>query len=330
MTGLTGAAERASTTPLLPVSVRITGKQMVTAQACRIELDSADGSPLPGYTAGAHINVGTPSGEVRSYSLTDDPGATAGYAITVHRDSRGRGGSASLVDDTGVGDLVAVSEPVNAFPLEDAASYLLIAGGIGITPIRSMWHALRRRGHADVRLLYLTRSAELTAYRDELSAPGLAGQVQVHHSDVDGRLDLWPHLATPGDTHVYVCGPGPLLDEVLALTMHWRPSAVHHERFSGVAALAGTSLPFRTRWAPTGEVVDVAADTTLLAALQAAGKPVPSSCRSGTCGTCRLRLVAGEVDHRDLVLSADERTGALMPCVSRAAAGELITVDLAP
>lgn len=300
---------------------------MVTPEACRFELHAADGGHLPPYTPGAHINIATPRGDVRSYSLTDDPADADHYAITVHRDRRGRGGSVSLVDDTAVGDHVSISAPVNAFALEDAPSYLLIAGGIGITPIRSMFRFLRRQGHEDVRLLYLTRSRALAAYREEFAPAELAGRVHLHHDDVAGLVDLWPHLADPGDTHVYCCGPAPLLDTVLALTMHWRPSTVHYEQFSGVSPLGATSSAFRARWQSTGELIDVPADVTLLDALQANGKEIPSSCRSGTCGTCRLSLVSGEVDHRDLVLTPDERATAMMPCVSRAS-GELIAVDL--
>ncbi len=312
---------------LLPLTARITGKRMVTPEACRFELHAADGGPLPPFAAGAHINIGTPRGDVRSYSLTDDPDDSGDhYAITVHRNGKGRGGSVSLVDDTQVGDLVQISVPANAFALSDAPRYLLIAGGIGITPIRSMFRSLRRR-QADVRLLYLTRSPGLTAYLDEFTAPDVAGQVILHHSDLHGPVDLWPHLAAPGNTHLYFCGPAPLLDEILALTMHWRPSAVHYEQFSGVSALGGTSTAFQARWDSTGEIIDVPADVTFLDALQAAGKQIPSSCRTGTCGTCRISLVSGDVEHRDLVLTADERRTAVMPCVSRGT-GPLISVDL--
>lgn len=109
--------------------------------------------------------------------------------------------------------------------------------------------------------------------------------------------------------------------------MHWRPSAIHYEQFSGVSALGTERLAFHARWESTGEIIDVAADTTFLDALQAAGKDIPSSCRSGTCGTCRITLVSGDVEHRDLVLTMAERETSVMPCVSRAAGG-LISVDL--
>jgi len=311
----------------LHVTARITSKIMLTAEVCRFELHAAEGGALPPFTAGAHINIGTPRGDVRSYSLTDEPADADHYAITVHRDSRGRGGSVSLVDGTEVGDLVRISEPVNAFPLNEAPRYLLIAGGIGITPIRSMFRSLRRQGHRDVRLLYLTRSPAHTAYHDEFTAPDVAGYVHLHYSDDAGPIDLWPYLAEPGDAHVYFCGPDPLLEAILGLTMHWRPSAVRYEKFSGVSTFGVADRAFQVRWESTGEIIDVPADVTFLDALQAHGKEVPSACRSGTCGTCRIRLLSGEADHRDLVLTAEERDSAVLPCVSRAA-GALITVDL--
>ena len=321
-------AEPESAAHTLSIAARITTKRMVTPDACRFELRAADGGALPRFTPGAHINVRTPRGDVRSYSLTDEPADGDHYAITVHRNSAGRGGSVSLVDDTAVGDLVQISEPANAFPLRDAPSYLLIAGGIGITPIRSMFRALRRAGDSDVKLLYITRSLGRTAYLDEFASPDLVGQVALHHSDRSGPIDLWPYLASPGDTHLYVCGPAPLLDRILALTMHWRPSAVHFEQFSGVSALGATSTAFQARWKSTGEVIDVPPTVTLLEALESRGKAIPNSCRSGTCGTCRIRLFSGAVDHRDLVLTAEDREHAIMPCVSRAAGADLITVDL--
>jgi phthalate 4,5-dioxygenase reductase component len=207
---------------------------------------------------------------------------------------------------------------------------VLIAGGIGITPLRAMAAELRARGDAAVELLHLTRTAELTPWREELLAQGAV----VHHSADSGRLDLWPWLAHPDDdTRVYCCGPASLLEEVRALTAHWRPSRVHTEDFAGVAADAVGAGPFTAVWEPTGARVDVPAGTSLLTALRRAGLPVDGDCEAGTCGTCRLRLVAGRVHHRDLVLDDDERARAVMPCVSRALTppeGEPVELVLAP
>jgi phthalate 4,5-dioxygenase reductase subunit len=230
-----------------------------------------------------------------------------------------------MVDHCAEGDLVPASSPRNVFELVEAERYLLIAGGIGITPLRAMFHDLLARGHHDVHLVYLTRSREETPYRDELTDPVLPGRVTLHHSAQAGRFDLWPLLAEPDDdTRIYCCGSGPLMDSVHALTMHWRPSRIHVERFTGADALAGPTKPFTAVWSPTGRTVPVPADRSLLNALRAAGITVESSCESGTCGTCRLRLLGGEPDHRDLVLSPQERADTVISCVSRTRSDELV------
>ena len=306
------------------LSVRISAKEMLTPSICRFELRPADGGTLPPFAPGAHVNVRGPGGDVRSYSLTD--GDEHVYAISVARDPAGRGGSVALVDGTALGDTLTVSAPRNDFALLPAKRHLLIAGGIGITPMRAMFHRLRAEGGA-VRLLYLTRTEEETAYLSELRGSEPADQVVLHHSAAAGRLDLWPHLAEPDDgARVYCCGPRPLMEEVRALTMHWRPSRIHFEDFAGVDP-TGDARPFRATWAPTGRTVEVGAGQTLLDALRAQGAEVPSSCRRGTCGTCRLRLVSGTALHRDLYLSEEERASFVMPCVSRA---ESDTITVGP
>ncbi|MGI4895246.1 MAG: PDR/VanB family oxidoreductase [Janthinobacterium lividum] len=294
----------------------------LTSSVVRFVLRDPAGAELPGYRGGAHVRVRTPSGERRSYSLVEPGSRRPGeYVICVRRSPEGRGGSVSMHDDVSVGDVLDVTWPANTFALRRAKRYLFIAGGIGITPVRAMVGELRARGGVEVRVLYLSRAAEETAFLDEFSADGGL----VHHSGVHGRLDLWPYLEKPDDdTRVYCCGPTPLIDEVLALTMHWRPSRVHVEDFAGIDALGGRSAPFTARWEPSGARVEVPADRSLLWALRGAGVDVESSCESGTCGTCRVRLLAGDVEHRDLVLTDDERARFVMPCVSRAVGGELV------
>lgn len=304
------------------LSVVIAGKAMLTPSICRFELVSPDGGLLPPFCVGAHVNVTNPSGIVRSYSLTDSPRDRSRYVIAVACRPDGRGGSRSLVQQTAVGDHLRISEPVNGFPLTSAPDHLLIAGGIGITPMRAMLHELLARGHRRVRLIYLTRSAEETAYLAELGDPALKDHVVIHHSAEFGRLDLWPYLAEPGGTHVHCCGPKALMDEVRALTMHWNPRACHFEDFAGVST-GEVSTPFTAVWQPTGESVEVGSNDTLLDALRRRGIRLESSCESGTCGTCRIRLVSGEPDHRDLVLTEGERDRFLMPCVSRALSPDL-------
>ncbi|MCJ1697299.1 PDR/VanB family oxidoreductase [Rathayibacter caricis] len=290
-------------------------RRTLTADVCEFVLRRADGGALPAAEPGAHVTVATPSGEKRSYSLTGDLRDRSRFTIAVRRSAEGRGGSRSLVDSVSAGDSLEVEGPRNSFELVDAPAYLLIAAGIGVTPIRAMLIELGHRGATDVELLYLARSREQAPYLDELTAalPALT----VHHRREHGPVDWWPLLADPGERHLYVCGPEALQDEVRALTMHWRPSRVHAEDFAGVPAFGGLTAPFTVEWQPTGAEIAVPAARTMLAALDDAGIDVPSSCGSGTCGTCRLRLVDGEADHRDLVLTLAERESAVMPCVSR-------------
>ncbi|ABS02708.1 PDR/VanB family oxidoreductase [Kineococcus radiotolerans] len=301
-------------------------RHALTPSVTRFVLRDPAGAALPGYRGGAHVTVTTPAGPRRSYSLVDAGSrAPREYAICVRRDAGGRGGSVSMHDDVHPGDVLEVTWPANNFALKRARRYLFIAGGIGITPIRAMVAELRARGGAQVEVLYLSRSPDETAFLDEFSSDGTL----LHHSAARGRLDLWPHLADPDggdgtDTRVYCCGPTALVEEVLALTAHWRPSRVHVEDFAGVDPLGARPVAFTAVWEPTGARVEVPADRSLLTALRERGVDVDASCESGTCGTCRLRLVAGEAEHRDLVLTGDERERYVMPCVSRCLSGELV------
>lgn len=305
--------------------LQVAEKTDLTPSVARFVLRDPAGAALPGYRGGAHVTVTTPTGERRSYSLVEPGGrAPQQYVVCVRRDASGRGGSVSLHDDVGVGDELEVTWPANNFALKRAQRYLFIAGGIGITPIRAMVGELRARGGAQVEVLYLTRDAAGTAFAEEFTSGSWGEGSLLHHSSTSGRLDLWPYLATPEDgTRIYCCGPTALIEEVLALTAHWRPSQVHVEDFAGVDAAGGRRAPFTAVWAPTGERVEVPADRSLLSALRAVGHEVDSSCESGTCGTCRLRLLAGEADHRDLVLGSEERAAFVMPCVSRAVTDEI-------
>jgi len=308
-----------------PLRLVVDERRELTRDVVLLALAARDGSALPGYAAGAHVTVTAPNGRRPSYSLAEAGSAMPRrYVIAVRRSEvsqGGRGGSVSLHDDVRVGDVLEVTPPRNAFPLLPARRYLLVAGGIGITPVRAMAQELRARGDAAVEVLYLTRDAGSAPFLEEVTADGAV----VHHSAESGRLDLWPWLAEPDDdARVYCCGPAALLDEVRALTVHWRPSRVHVEEFAGVDATGVGAEPFTAVWEPTGERVGVPADRSLLAALRGAGLPVDGDCEAGTCGTCRLRLVAGQAHHRDVVLDEVERRTAVMPCVSRAAGEELV------
>jgi len=290
-----------------------------------LELRDPAGAALPPFTAGSHVIVRAPNGSLRKYSLCNDPGESDRYVIGVKRDPAGRGGSVSLVDGVRVGDSVETSLPANAFELnEKASAYLLIAGGIGITPILAMAHRLAALGKR-FRLVYLTRSPQDTAFADALAEEPFRGKVTLHHDDgdPDRAFDLWPLLEKPSG-QVYCCGPRPLLEAVRDMTGHWSAAAIHFESFLDAAAAAKPEdRSFSVRLARSGTTIAVPPAVSILEAMRAAGHDAPSSCESGTCGTCKTRLLEGVADHRDLVLAEDERDRWIMICVSRAATPEI-------
>ena len=290
------------------------------------ELRAPGGGALPPFTAGSHVRVTSPGGHVRRYSLCNDPAEDDRYVIAVKRDPAGRGGSVDLVDNTRAGDTLEVTEPRNAFALEERApQHLLVAGGIGITPILAMVRRLRSL-EAKFRLVYCTRSPEDTAFRDELAAPQLRGRVTLHHDGGDPAraFDLWPLLEKPTKEHVYVCGPRSMLEAVRDMTGHWSPAAIHLESFLDAGASARPEdRAFSVVLARSGARIDVPPGVSILEAMRRAGHEAPSSCESGTCGTCRTALLAGEADHRDLVLADHEKASQVMICVSRARGAEI-------
>ncbi len=309
--------------PDLTLPLRVTGARAIARDIREFTLAHGEGGTLPAFTPGSHLLVQAPSGATRRYSLACAPGED--WTIAVKRESGGRGGSISMVDDLAVGDRVYASPPRNEFALrENAPGYLFIAGGIGITPLRSMVRHLAAAGDRPWKLFYLTRDPAATAYLDEFSSPDLRGKVVVHHDQGDPAqvYDLWPVLEKPKGAHIYCCGPRGLMDAVRDMTGHWPASAVHFEDFAArTTARAGEDRPFVVRF--EGEAIEVPAEASILEALRAKGHRIPSSCESGTCGSCRMKLVAGEADHRDLVLAEDERATSIMVCVSRARSPEI-------
>ena len=282
-----------------------------------------DGGPVAPFSPGAHVTVRTPSGAMRRYSLVNDGSAPSACVLAIKREPASRGGSQSMHDAATVGTVLAVSPPENDFPLVPAPRYLLIAGGIGITPIQAMARHLAALG-TPFELIYCTREAAQTAYGDEIRA--LPGKITIHHDHGDPArfLDFWDWLETPSAMHVYCCGPAPLMDEVKALSGHWPEGRVHFEDFKPAEVTRPDDRAFRVTLARSGRQVEVPADRTILEALRAAGVPTVSSCESGTCGTCKCGLIAGVADHRDMVLRDDEKGDRIMICISRAAEGDLV------
>ncbi len=310
------------------------------------ELVAPHGATLPRHTAGAHLPVEAPNGMRRNYSIVNPPppdpdGSGRGpdhYLIAVKRepDGVGRGGSASMVDELREGSTLLAGDPVDGFPLvNEARALILIAGGIGITPILCMarallqWQASGERAAIPFQLHYLARDAATAAYVDDVAAMKQAGQDAHTHfdgGDPAAGFDLWPLLETPrAGTHVYCCGPKGLMDAVRDMTGHWNPGAIHFESFGvGDATQFEPNQAFQVRLARAGDIIPVAVDESILDALRNHGHRVQSSCESGTCGTCRTVYLEGDVEHRDMVLADEEKGEQLMVCVSRARGGELV------
>jgi phthalate 4,5-dioxygenase reductase subunit len=309
--------------------LRVTRADRIANGIHLFELRDASGGELPQFTAGAHIAIRAPNGLLRKYSLCNDPAERDRYQVAIKREVNGRGGSANLIDAVKVGSELMIAPPVNDFGLPPRATdFLFIAGGIGITPMMAMIREVQRQGKR-FRLYYCSRSPETTAFVDELSAPEFSGLVTIHHDQGDAArsLDLKPVLAERKNReHLYCCGPRPLMEAVRKMTDHWSPTAVHFEAFSEAETHKADDKPFRVRLARTGKVVEVPVTKTILEVLRDNGLDVPSSCETGTCGTCRTKMLAGEADHRDLVLAEHERADTIMICVSRARSDE-ITLD---
>jgi phthalate 4,5-dioxygenase reductase component len=295
------------------------------------ELAAPDGGELPAFTAGSHITVTAPSGQKRRYSLCNDPAEHHRYLIAVKQETAGRGGSLSFTRSLNEGDVVTAEPPENEFEMAktEPKRLIFIAGGIGITPIRAMILHCLRQGKTSFMLYYFTRTPEAMAFREEFSAKEFDGKVVLHHDkgDPDQAYDLWPVLEEQRGAHLYCCGPRGLMDAVRDMTGHWPDSAVHFEDFVGASAPHADDTPFVVRLAKSGAAYEVAAHVSILDTLRQHGHVLASSCESGTCGTCRCHYTDGEPDHRDLVLSDDEKRHDIMICVSRAKSPTL-TLDI--
>ncbi|NRF88359.1 PDR/VanB family oxidoreductase [Burkholderia gladioli] len=309
------------------LQLRIARKELVARDIWRFEFRHPEGAALPDFDAGANLAVTVPGGARRRYSLCNAPGERDRYVIAVKRDANGRGGSIAMADDTHEGDLIEASGPKNDFPLDGRApEFILIAGGIGITPMLSMMFQLRAEGLRKFKTIYVARDPESTAFFDELSKVQWQNEVRIHHDhgDPTQSFDFWPLFERPSKAHVYCCGPRALMDMVRDMTGHWAPGSIHFESFGVDSSVSRQDRPFSVRLARSGKTYQIPANRSILEVLREAGVRVPSSCESGTCGSCRTALCGGTADHRDLVLQADEQEREIMVCVSRAVSGELV------
>ncbi|WP_437628879.1 PDR/VanB family oxidoreductase [Achromobacter xylosoxidans] len=306
-------------------------KILATHQAAQgirsFELGREDGTDLPEFSAGSHIKIQVPNGEWRKYSLCNDPSERQRYVITVKREAQGRGGSVSMVDEAKEGDTVLVAPPDNAFPLVDnPGSLTFIAGGIGITPILSMIRSFGELPPAPWKLYYLSQAAETTAFVEELGSDLYRSNVKIHHDlgNPDACFDLWPILEKPNRGHVYCCGPRGLMEAVRDMSGHWSPNRIHFESFLEGGGKRPEDKPFLVELVKSNKTLEVPVGKSILSVLQAADVRVGYSCESGTCGSCRTRMLEGTADHRDMVLLPEEQESQIMVCVSRATCERLV------
>ncbi|RFU40911.1 oxidoreductase [Actinomadura logoneensis] len=314
--------------PVLPPVREVDRSTTLVVQAVRkaaedvvaLTLAAPDGAVLPAWHPGCHLDLRLPSGRRRQYSLCGDPADRRTYRIAVRRIPDGGGGSVEIHDTVSEGDLLTVQGPRNAFPLVPRDRYLFIAGGIGITPILPMVHAAHRAG-ADWRLVLSGRSRATLPFLDEL-AELPADRVTLRTDDVDGPPTCASLLedATPG-TAVHVCGPAPMIDGVRAACP---PGAtLHYERFAPAPVTGGR--PFEIELARSGRVLEVPGDRSALDVVREERPDVAYSCRQGFCGTCKVRVLGGDVDQR--APSDPPGDDTMLICVSRATQGRL-TLDL--
>jgi tetrachlorobenzoquinone reductase len=298
-----------------------------------LQFSDPAGRALPPWEPGAHLELVLPSSLVRHYSLCGDPADTSTYTVAVLRVADGRGGSIEIHDGDLLGQVLTVRGPRNHFPLVDAPCHLLLAGGIGITPLSAMVRHLAGRG-ADWQLVYGGRRRSAMAFHEELAVVG-GERVQIVAEDEQGFPDFADLLGgvRPG-TAIYCCGPEAMIRHV---QQTWEPyrdgTSLHIERFapSGTALDVDTTLDraFEIELVRHGVVLTVPADRSALDVVREVVPNHPYSCHAGECGSCEVSVLGGTIDHRDEVLSDDERASneCMMLCVSRALSARLV-IDL--
>jgi vanillate monooxygenase ferredoxin subunit len=317
-----------------PFDVTVVRKVAEAQDICSFELARADGQPLPPFSAGAHIDVHLGDGLVRQYSLCNPPHERHRYVIGVLRDPASRGGSRAMHDAVREGGTLRIGAPKNLFPLaEGARRSVLLAGGIGVTPLLAMAESLAAQG-SDFALHYCSREPQRTAFRQRIAQSSYAGRVHFHYDSGPPaqKLDLAALLAVPdADNHIYVCGPGGFIAHVAetAQALGWPQQQVHFEYFAA-PALAGADgtdeRPFDVRLARSGAVVTVPPGRSITAVLAEQGVMVPVACEQGVCGTCVTRVLHGQPEHRDVYLTDEERAEERLftPCCSRARSAVLV------
>jgi ferredoxin-NADP reductase len=296
------------------------------------ELVDPDGEALPAFEAGAHVDVHV-FGQVRSYSLAGDPNDSHRWWLGVLKETQGTGGSKAMHEQVRVGAILKVGAVRNAFLLDRQAQHtILLAGGIGITPLKAMAHTLSRSG-SSFELHYCARSPLHAAFLEELKAIVPVESLHLHfdHGDPAQGLDISGLLKQSNqNTHVYFCGPAGFMAACKQATSHWPADQVHSEHFKAPEPEklhTESDGSFEVHLARSGETIRVEPNQTIVRAIELTGRRVPTSCLSGLCGSCKVTYLDGEVDHRDYILSDEEKNHCLTVCVSRAKSKSL-SLDL--
>ncbi len=316
------------------LQVRVARRHAEADDIISLDLVHPEGADLPEFTAGSHVDVHAPGGIVRQYSLCNDPRERNRYRLGVLKEKAGRGGSKAMHENVAAGDELTISAPRNHFPLDESATHsILVAGGIGVTPMMAMAERLAALG-ASFEMHYCVRNRARAAFHDELAArPWAAGRLHIHLDDgaKSQLLDAGALLGAfrPG-THVYVCGPKGMMDWILGTVTAWPAANVHKEFFTAEPqAGASGDRAFKVKLKSTGAVYDVPADQTIITALSRHGIDIPISCEQGICGTCLTGVISGEPDHRDCFLTDDEKNAnnQFTPCCSRSKS-DVLVIDL--
>ncbi|WP_335673856.1 PDR/VanB family oxidoreductase [Polynucleobacter asymbioticus] len=297
------------------------------------ELVSEDGKALPSFDAGSHIDLHLPSGSIRQYSLSNDPAETHRYVVGILRDEQGRGGSKEVHQALRAGDFLAVSRPRNHFHLDESAKkVILLAGGIGITPLKSMGHRLKSLG-IPFELHYCARAQENIAFPQDLQNLSDSGEIQFHLDDgIPGNgLNISEMIEDlESGAHLYYCGPAGFMKACAQAATKRSDIHVNCEHFKAPEKEAGQTevksdvSELAIQIQSTGQKITLSRSESLIDVLAKLGVEVSTSCQSGLCGTCKTRYISGDVEHGDCILSDAEHTEYLTPCISHIKSGTLV------
>jgi vanillate monooxygenase ferredoxin subunit len=316
------------------LELKIRKKKMEALDVCSFELVSQDGSDLPTFSAGAHIDVFLPNGLIRQYSLYGNPQDKKVYKIAVLKEPQSRGGSQALHEFLQEGDLLKVSAPRNHFALSGSAKRsLLLAGGIGITPILSMAESLSNSG-AEFELHYSAKTPEQAAFLNYIRGSCFSSVAHCYFSKHAGSqaLDIQKVLSqVDSSCHVYICGPKGFIDVALEVARKsgWSADQIHYELFGAEIIKSDGDQVFDVKLASSGRIISVATDQTVVEALAKAGVDILVSCEQGVCGTCITGVIEGIPDHKDSYFTAEEHAlnNQFTPCCSRSKT-PLLVLDL--